>query len=88
VGSDGSGAVSGIAAPPAAGSAFQRRPEDPVTVFGIAADNVVRIDVVAGGKTSRATLTGNGYYWVADTPVSLGDVHLLVRLKNGNVVRS
>lgn len=86
---EGVGFVAGILsdAMPVAGTLVQRTAEDPVSAYGVATDNVNRIDVIAAGRTSRATLRGNGYYWVADTAVSLDDVSLLVHLRNGRVVR-
>jgi hypothetical protein len=73
---------------PAAGMVEQRSSDDPVVVFGVAADNVVRVDVVIAGKTSQAKLIGNGYEWVADTPVTIDDIRLLLHLSDGSVVRS
>jgi hypothetical protein len=60
----------------------------PGWLFGIASNDVAAIDVVVGGTTYKATLVGNGYYWVApDASTDVRSATLLTHLKNGSVVR-
>jgi hypothetical protein len=60
----------------------------PGWLFGVASNDVASIDVIIGQATYKATLVGNGYYWVApDASTDIRSATLLTHLKDGSVVR-
>ncbi len=70
---------------PAAG-AILASSDDAQGVCGIAIDDVVAVDVVAGNGTYPATLAANGYYWLAPRSLATHALSLRVHLKDGSIV--
>ena len=60
---------------------------DPIAVYGLAANDVVRVEVALGTRTERARLANNAFFFQPATPDAAGPTALIVTHRDGSAHR-